>query len=328
MSVVVRTLAEATGLSQGDVLRIISTAPKRYKTYFIPKRTGGHREISQPAREVKLLQRVFVTHFLSLLPVHACATAYKPGASILDNAAAHAGMGRPILKMDFMNFFPSIKDSDWVAYCAKKKLPFDREDIELSTRLLFKRVSGSRGLRLAIGAPSSPQLSNILMFDFDVALNDFAVGEQVVYTRYADDLTFSAERTGFLTKVIKTVHHTIREMHHPNLSINEVKTTYATAKFDRIVTGLVLANDGRVTIGRDKKRLVRAAVHHASQRRLSPLQMQALAGMLAFINAVEPLFLDLLREKYGVNVVKSIQGTERLPRGKQPKDANSIVFLP
>lgn len=55
--------------SEYDILKIVRDAPKRYKTYPIAKRSGGERIISQPARELKALQRILVEKFLSGLPV-------------------------------------------------------------------------------------------------------------------------------------------------------------------------------------------------------------------------------------------------------------------
>ncbi len=196
VSELVPRLTRSTGLSDRDVRAIISNAPSRYKTYEIPKRNGGTRIISQPAREVKALQRVIVAEILSTLPVHPSANAYRPGMSIADNAGAHSGDG-PILKFDFANFFPSILARDWQLYCEKVSLFADAEDIDLSTKILFQRRKRSTVLRLAIGAPSSPSLSNILLNEFDTEIARRVGVEHVRYTRYADDLTFSANRVGF-----------------------------------------------------------------------------------------------------------------------------------
>nr|QQZ50993.1 hypothetical protein JKL49_07225 [Phenylobacterium glaciei] len=65
-------------------------------------------------------------------------------------------------------------------------------------------------MRLAIGAPSSPALSNILMWDIDAAIAEMIDGEQVSYTRYADDLTFSARRTGYLNGIEKGLRAILR----------------------------------------------------------------------------------------------------------------------
>src|ERR1700733_14570872 len=102
MSKLITALTNATGLSEADVRGIIRNAPSRYKSYYIPKRHGGYRLISQPARELKTIQRVLVTEVLNQLPVHSSATAYRQGLSIRDNAQAHVD-GGAILKFVFKN---------------------------------------------------------------------------------------------------------------------------------------------------------------------------------------------------------------------------------
>jgi len=162
VSEIVRVLSIETGLPDSAVRKIMTSAPVRYKEYRIPKRSGGMRQIAQPAREVKLLQRAFVSTFLTSLPIHQSATAYRAGSSIRDNAAPHVGHG-PILKLDFRDFFSSIRSQDWVSYCRDFGCLQSEEDVHLTASLLFQRQSGHRLLRLAIGAPSSPMLSNILI---------------------------------------------------------------------------------------------------------------------------------------------------------------------
>lgn len=305
MSDLVTKLSIATGMDQVSVRRIMMTAPHRYKSYHIAKRNGSLRRISQPAREVKALQRAFIELILTDLPIHAGATAYRRGLSIRDNAAAHCKSG-PVLKMDFKDFFPSIKRSDWASYCARTGCLNDTMDIELSGSLLFQYQPERASQRLAIGAPSSPMLSNILMFDFDQGIESRLAGGPVVYTRYADDLTFSAPRTGYMHDIYKFVKQTIKSIPYPTLKINDDKTTYVTNKYHRCITGLTLTLDGRVTIGSQKKRELSAKVHHARYGRLDNKSMQALAGYLSFVNSVEPEFLRVLSNKYGSELIRKI----------------------
>jgi hypothetical protein len=106
--------------------------------------------------------------------------------------------------------------------------------------------------------------------------------------------------------VQSAVARIIREQAYPKLEINSDKTTYATQKYHRSVTGLTLANDGRVTLGRDRKRLIRAQVHRASLGLLSREDLVKLAGMLAFVHAVEPDYLNALVNVYGSQAVNAI----------------------
>lgn len=301
MSALVEYLSSSTGLTDADVVRIIARAPRSYKFYKIDKRTSGKRLISQPAREVKALQRALVK-YLHDLPVHGSATAYIKGKSILDNASPHSKSG-PIKKYDFKDFFHSIRARDWEAYCEEKTVFKDPKDILLSARLMFHVTPGSSILRLAMGAPSSPWLSNVLLHDFDKRLADELAAEHIIYTRYADDLTFSAPRTGHLNSVDRILKAVVRDMKSPVLTINVEKTVLATKKYRRVITGLVLANDGRVTIGRDRKRNIRSAVFSALNGSKTAEEIQQLVGFLAFINSVEPEFLNKLKVKYGEDFV-------------------------
>ncbi len=263
------------------------------------------RRISQPAREVKLLQRALMSILLKRLPIHPCATAYREGVSLLDNVKPHAGAGRPILKLDFKDFFSSLRGADWGIYCRASLKELSEEDVRLTAHLLFQRQLGN--LRLAIGAPSSPMISNILLFEFDTLVANAVAKDKVAFTRYADDMTFSAARTGYLTGVLKAVASIIRKLDSPRLHINAEKTVYATAKFKRSVTGLILSNQGGVSIGRDSKRRIHATVHNALENNLSEDELRSLAGNLAYINSVEKEFIDVLRKKYGNDIINKIQ---------------------
>ncbi|NUR44632.1 MAG: RNA-directed DNA polymerase [Sphingomonas sp.] len=305
MSRLLAVLTEATGLSGYDLARVIATAPHRYKQFTIPKRQGGTRLIAQPAREVKAMQRAIVRAYLSDLPIHPAVTAYEPGTSIRENASRHATNG-PILKLDIADFFPSIRADDFLSYCAEHSLFDDESERIAATKILFHRPKGARVLRLAIGAPSSPHISNLLMYHFDRAVAS-EVGDQfVTYTRYADDLTFSAKRTGYLNPVEKIVRKVLREIGYPRLKLNDSKKVVATKKYHRQVTGLVLSNDGRVSLGRKRKRELRAALHHFAGGKLEPKAQKHLHGMMAFAKDAEPDFYARMQARYGRNVFEAL----------------------
>lgn len=301
----VALLSSETGLSPSVVRRIAWTAPRRYKVYQIPKKAGGTRTIAHPAREVKLLQRAFLSAVLSHLPVHVAATAYQKGKSLKDNVIPHAGAG-PILKLDFREFFPSIRAKDWTAYCQRHDLFALDADIHLSASLLFRRAKGDHVLRLSIGAPTSPALSNVLLYDFDEVVWRAVAERYVTYTRYADDMTFSAPRTGFLQGVTSIVARAVRELQHPKLELNGAKTRLVTTKFHRDVTGLTLALDGRVTIGQLRKRNIRAGIHNTSMGEINSDQLRVLSGHIAFAESIEPGFIEKLKVKHGADLIDEI----------------------
>lgn len=318
MSKIMDLLQARTGLLESDLAKIVRTAPRRYKTFTVPKRSGGEREISQPARELKLLQRILMEEVLAELPVHESAKAYRKGISIRDNAALHSVAG-PILKLDFKDFFPSIRSSDWISYCISSGT-LERDDAEVSAQLFFKRNKGERLLKLSIGAPSSPMLCNILLFKFDEFVKKEADRRRINYSRYADDLTFSGQRIGILRDMVRVVEEGIRILGRPRLHLNRDKTIFVTPAVRRSVTGIIIANDGNIGLGRDRKRLISSQVHHASLGKLSHEDVIRLAGVLAFANVAEPSFLDWLRKKYGEEIIRSIQTSMKRRRRKPTLD--------
>ena len=264
----------------------------------VPKRDGSRRKVAQPAREVKEIQRWIVKELRAHLPIHASVTAYEEGSSIIRNANAHR-TSRFILKMDFRNFFPSITLADLAVhlgrYCSNT---YDPSELR---QLLFACVwtpTRRPPLTLCIGAPSSPFLSNSILYDFDVAMTKRTEVDGVVYTRYADDLTFSSAANNVLQKYPKLVRAALKKIESPRLRVNASKTVHASRAGRRIVTGLVITPDGHLSVGRDRKRLVRAMFHRDRLGLLTTDEKATLAGLLAFIDGVEPGFSSKLQSRY------------------------------
>lgn len=298
-------LGVAVLLPEHELAQLIRTAPFRYKVYKIPKRAPGEfRTIAQPAREVKALQYWVMNNVLSQFDIHPSATAYRKQVSIAHNAKAHA-RGRFLLKMDFKDFFPSLKAADLMAFLEMQGSTFDADELTALCNILFwAPKKGVPDLCLSIGAPSSPLLSNILMWRFDRDIAALCDANGVRYTRYADDLSFSAAKSEDLRVVEQGVIRWCARSASPRLTVNEKKTVRVSKRDSRRVTGLVLTNDNKISLGRDTKRIIRAAMHHFATQRLTPDEVQELRGFLAYVNSVEPRFLERLRDKYGRDVVE------------------------
>lgn len=278
------------GMLPSHLQSIVRTAPIRYKVFHIPKRSGGLREVAQPAREVKAIQRWFIKRLELMLPLHAAATAYHSGASIRNNALWHVESNY-LLKMDFRNFFPSILMTDIIrhleAHCSQH---FDSSAIKLIAYVCTWAPKRQGPLRLCIGAPSSPLLSNSVMFDFDTRLSSVAASDGVTYTRYADDLALSSKTSGGINTYPSVVAKMIEALDYPKLELNEKKTVFASRAGRRVLTGVTLTADHRLSIGRVRKREIRSMYHRMILGKLSPDEQKELAGLVAFANDIEPGF--------------------------------------
>ncbi|WP_312529008.1 retron St85 family RNA-directed DNA polymerase [Comamonas sp.] len=276
--------------------KIIKTAPLRYKNFEIPKKSGGVRQVAQPAREVKAIQRWFVREIGLKLPIHKSATAYSKGSSIRFNAEAHVS-SRFMLKLDFKDFFPSILEDDIKAHFNR----YLSQDMDESAQSVLAHVccwapDRQIPLRLCIGAPSSPIISNSIMFDFDSKLSDFAEKDEVVYTRYADDITLSARDRGKIEKYTEIVKNLLIELQHPKLQLNTEKTVRASRAGRRIITGITITPEQKLSIGRDRKRIIRAMYHRSLSENFNNEKRQILEGLLAFADNIEPGFSQRLKK--------------------------------
>jgi len=288
-------MAADLGMLPSQLASIIKTAPLRYKVFTIPKRDGSPRVVAQPAREVKAVQRWLINELRAQLPVHEAVMAYEPGTSIRKNAERHLH-SRFMLKMDFSNFFPSISAEalrlHLELHCGDKYSLMDRHVIVRACTWLPQRTSA---LQLCIGAPSSPLLSNSVMYEFDCAVSEKAQSEGVTYTRYADDITLSSADRGMLSEYVDFVSETLATLAYPMVEVNRRKTVHASRAGRRVVTGIVLTPEGGMSVGRDRKRLARSMFHRRTLGSLTADESAGLDGLLAFIDSVEPGFSDKLR---------------------------------
>lgn len=285
-------------LSAHDVRVLLHTAAYRYKLHHIEKRHGrGKRLIAQPTAEIKILQRWAVDKYVAKLPIHKAATAYRSGISIKDHAAVHAD-NRYLLKLDFQDFFPSILGSHFLMHL-KSHMEIPEEDADLLMRLLFRFDREAQEYVLSIGAPSSPSISNTIMYDFDNALSNYCRTHDIVYSRYADDLALSTSKPKVLNEAFDFVKRLCSDMQYPRLKLNDAKTVFTSKKHRRQLTGLILTNDGKPSMGREKKRLIRSMAHRFSLGELAQEQILHLRGLLAFAYSIEPLFFNSINRMIG-----------------------------
>lgn len=299
-------LALELSTSRDKIRQIARTAPLRYKIYKIPKKTYGERTIAHPSRILKSCQRSLSVFFESTLPIHDSAHAYKKGSCIRKNALAHRD-SKYLLKMDFLNFFHSIRPNIFFQKLDSIGFEYTKEDRYLLHKILFwspsKQLDGK--LVLSIGAPSSPLISNFVMYDFDCALHEVCKTQEITYTRYADDITLSTSKRNVLFGLPRIVRSLLKVHTLGNVSINERKTVFSSKAHNRHITGVTLANSGKISIGRDRKRLISSMLHHFQRGSLPAEDIRTLQGLLAFAFDVEPGFKDTVSKKYSSGVVKS-----------------------
>lgn len=304
----IELLSRTANIPEAKLLSLSSSASRRYKVYTIPKRTGGDRLIEHPSRELKAIQRWIVGALINRFPLHESATAYRKGSGIKANAERHRKT-KYTNRYDFTNFFPSFSQARVVEYVAEQSKAIG---IELSERdLEFVGNIVCRHGRLTIGAPSSPAITNAMMFEFDRRMHDECNARRLVYTRYADDLFFSSFEPGQLEGLEKVVVRKKRGIPHLRLRLKHQKTAYLSKKYRRVIAGVVITPQHTLSIGRDRKREIKSLIHKWIKGEIEPEKFFYLRGLFAFAIDIEPDFEIRLLEKYGKKQIKLLRSVSQ-----------------
>ena len=98
----------------------------------------------------------------------------------------------------------------------------------------------------------------------------------------------------------------MKRLEYPRLELNAKKTTHLSRKHQRRITGLIINNDGNVSLGRKRKREISTLIHKFSLNLLSDIEILNLPGLLGFAKDVEPVFLNRMRTKYDSELIDEI----------------------
>ncbi|WP_413742921.1 retron St85 family RNA-directed DNA polymerase [Sodalis sp. RH15] len=297
-------MIEIQSLNRRQIDRFLFNAPNRYKVYSIPKRNGGERIIAHPSRALKAFQYHLIHILESHFRVHSSAVAYKKGSGIKQNAILHAD-NPYILKMDFSNFFNSITPELLFMACAWNEFELSCAEERLLTKALFwnKAKNQSGRLSLSVGAPSSPLVSNIIMYLFDETFTKLCEQCGIIYSRYADDLTFSTHHKNILFTLPDAVRTFLNKQYHNRITLNDRKTIFTSKAHNRHITGVTLTTQGTLSIGRDRKRFISSLIHKYTLGLLEPEMTYYLQGLLSFAFHIEPEFKTSMVRKYSDRTV-------------------------
>lgn len=296
----VEAISKRTKVSEEALWRLARSASKRYYEFPIKKADGTERLIQHPSRPIKALQRIINRNLVNAAPVHDAAMAYAKGSKILYNAERHLGTSYTT-RLDFTDFFTSFDANSVANFFRKlsemKSLGLTEQDIDFVTRI------SCRYGRLVIGAPSSPKITNAMMYDFDEGASLIAEKHGVVFTRYADDLFISAYEKDILVAVEGELRVLVAQHVAPKLALKESKTIHLSRAGHRSITGLVITPQGNISLGRERKREIRTLTHLALQKKTDGLVTQRLIGLLAFALDNEPEFVGSLSKKFNLDVI-------------------------
>jgi len=262
-------VAHLLGYKPKSLSYVIYKMPVKYKTFTVPKKSGGVRTISAPCPELKLLQRRLSDGLQSCWDeintdkkiTKPISHGFRKGASIFTNSYVHRGR-RFVFNVDIKDFFDSINFGRVYGFFVKNK------DFALteSVAKILAAISCHEG-RLPQGSPCSPVISNLIGQILDIRLAQLARKYGCSYSRYADDLTFSTNERIFPSAIaLSNIDHSwvagavlSKIIEKCGFQLNTKKTRMQYRDSRQEVTGLVV--NRRINTRPEYRRLTRAMTH-------------------------------------------------------------------
>lgn len=293
-----------------------------YKTFKIPKKSGGLRTINAPEpalmSALRNLRTIFEVDFGALY--HTSAFAYVGGRSIITCLKRHqANESKWYSKFDLHDFFGSTT-KEFVTKMFGMIFPFsevlktERGAEEFSKAIDLCFLDGG----LPQGTPISPTITNIMMipidFELSKAFRDFN-NQRYIYTRYADDFQVSSRFSFRFKDVEAKIVEVLKKFDAP-FQLNTRKTRYGSSSGRNWNLGLMINSNNDITVGYKAKKRFQAMLYNFMRDKLAGVRWDksdvlSLDGYRNYYHMVEGETIDRIiaafNSKHGVDIVKMIK---------------------
>ena len=290
---------------------LINTEDKStlYRSFKIPKRSGGLRQINAPLDELMgaLKELKFLFEKQLFASYHTAAFAYVKGRSTIDAVKRHQrNKSRWFLKPEFI--------------LAQLSLIFPYNEIlaredgreELTKALSLCYLNNG----LPQGTPISPTLTNLFMIPVDHAIAKMSREHtpHLIYTRYADDIILSSDLSFNWGDVQNAVLDIVNNKFHAPFTLNTNKTRYGSSAGRNWNLGVMLNNDNQITIGHSKKKVFKAMLFsfmndEQNGNTWSLEDTQHLQGLISYYKMVEGETIETIIKSYSEKFHKDVEAT-------------------
>ena len=275
--------------------------------------SANGRELCRPSKKLKNYLRFIDKVLLRYLKknnevVHS----YIKGKSALTAVKAHSGNSH-FLTTDIQSFFSNITKNDVNEILKKNIDDIPVSDVKLYIPQLSEMMTWDK--TLPVGFPTSPQLSNAFLFDFDQALDGYCNKNKFTYSRYSDDIIISSRSFEGFDELLNVIQKYLHEKASKKLILNTDKTRFLHTGNKVKILGLVITPVGSVTIDSKYKRQLESLMHfyvndtekfHKIVNETLQGKEHTLFGLLHYAKSIDPKYLKKLQRKYGAFALSSL----------------------
>ena len=165
---------------------VLEEREKLYRPFRILKRSGGYRQIYDPAKHIRIVQDKLNKYFRKEYERHGSANGFS-GGGIVEALQPHTS-ATCILKIDFKNAFPTVRKYDVLR-------EFVRDHSWYVANIIADLTTYHD--KLPQGALTSPRVFDIVCEPFDRHMSKLVRNYDAVYTRFADNIFVSVSDSHF-----------------------------------------------------------------------------------------------------------------------------------
>lgn len=235
---------------------------------------------------------------------------YRKGTSTLDAIEAHkdnkyffqtdiksfySSINKDLIKRTILNSFDNIPVLEFEKYLDVVLKYFSFDDV------------------LPTGFSVSPIISNSILFEFDNEFENYCNENNIVYTRYSDDIIVSS-----MNEIDESISFVISDFlnkfYDKKLCLNKSKSRFSHKGRKVKILGMVILPNGEVTIDNKKKKEIEILLHFYREDREKfkdivghdlDKAMARISGILNYIKVADEKYLNKLMRRYGVTVIDS-----------------------
>lgn len=281
--------------SANDLYNILKLEHIDLNAYHVFNISKGYKEriITAPSKNLKVRQRWILEFILNKISLPECVHGFVGNKSIVTNANCHVNK-KEIGCLDIKDFFPSVSYEQ--IFKVFKEMGYCDEVVKVLCMLCTYE-----GI-LPQGAPTSPMLANIVFKPVDLEILGYAEKNMLTYSRYADDITISAD-----TSIEDHLDEIKKRIEKYGFEINESKTHIMKDNYRKVVTGLIVSD--KVKVPQKYKRKFRQEIYYC--RKFGVEQHLKNIGRTSAVNFKEYMygkayFIKMVEEDVGEAFLKQL----------------------
>ena len=281
------------------------------------------RTIYSPSSKLKQIHRFINNSILEYADINRDVVySYRKGMTARDAILKHSS-NEIFFHTDICHFYNNIvlQDVQRSLNNQLSKVPINNINKYIDRILALVVVDG----HIPIGFSTSPILSNICLYEFDCALQNFCKENNLEYTRYSDDIIISGSPDGIYGGLPDVVDSLLKSNVNQQLELNKEKTKTYKKGHNFKLLGLNILPNGVVTIPSVDKKEVETLLYfyltdkekfddyfykyvkikkvNFGDKTIREHGVNFLSGKLISINSMDKDYISKLKRKYGNTIV-------------------------